>query len=120
MAGGCARNSPTAPATSEAVTLSGEDGGSLTSSAYRVTLNADNTATPSSLAVASGYKVLFVNNSGRGVSLHSYNCSEFTYMDMGAGYSQNTLPFRPAGKTCDYLAYDDSYRKIFEGRITVQ
>jgi hypothetical protein len=119
MAGGCGRNSPTAPATSEAAALSGDDGGSLTSSAYSVTLNPNNSATPSSLAVASGYKVLFVNNSGRPVALHSYNCSEFSYMSLNAGYSKNTLPFNPAGKTCDYTAYDTNYQKIFVGRITV-
>ena len=114
----CARSSPTAPAASSAAIAS--DGTDLTSASFRVTLLPDLTASPSSLSVASGYKVLFVNNSGRGVALHSYNCTEFTYMSLNAGYSKNTLPFRPAGKVCDYFAYDNDYRKIFEGRITVQ
>jgi hypothetical protein len=119
MSVGCARNSPTAPATSSAVLPSG-DGEALTSSSYTVTLQPDLTASPSSLSVTSGSKVLFVNNSGRGVALHSYNCSQFTYMSLNAGYSKNTLAFSPSGKVCDYFAYDDTYRKIFEGRITVQ
>ena len=115
---GCEQRSPTAPEASSAALVS--DGADLTSSSYRVTLLPDLTASPSSLSVASGYKVLFVNNSGRGVALHSYNCTEFTYMSLNAGYSRNTLPFRPSGKVCDYLAYDNNYQKIFEGRITVQ
>ena len=119
IVGGCARNAPTAPSTSASVVLSSEDGGALTSSAYAVTLNSNNTATPSTLAVAAGYKVLFTNNSGRPVALHSYNCSEFSYMSLNAGYSKNTLPFSPAGKTCDYTAYDANYQPIFVGRITV-
>jgi hypothetical protein len=116
---GCAQNSPTAPASSASAVAS-DDGGALTSSSYTVTLQPDMTASPSSLSVASGYKVLFVNNSGRGVALHSYNCSQFTYMSLNAGYSKNTLPFSPSGKVCDYLAYDNNYQKIFQGRITVQ
>jgi hypothetical protein len=116
---GCAQNSPTAPASSASAVAS-DDGGALTSSSYTVTLQPDLTASPSSLSVASGYKVLFVNNSGRGVALHSYNCSQFTYMSLNAGYSKNTLPFSPSGKVCDYLAYDNNYQKIFQGRITVQ
>jgi hypothetical protein len=115
---GCAQSSPTAPTASPAALAS--DGADLTSSSYRITLLPDLTASPASLSVASGYKVLFVNNSGRGVALHSYNCTEFTYMSLNAGYSKNTLPFRPAGKVCDFLAYDNNYRTIFEGRITVQ
>ena len=115
---GCAQSSPTAPAASSAALVS--DGADLTSSSYRVTLLPDLTASPSSLSVASGYKVLFINNSGRGVALHSYNCTEFTYMSLNAGYSRNTLAFGPSGKVCDYLAYDNNYQKIFEGRITVQ
>ena len=116
---GCAQNSPTGPASSASAVAS-DDGGALTSSSYTVTLQPDLTASPSSLSVASGYKVLFVNNSGRGVALHSYNCSQFTYMSLNAGYSKNTLPFSPSGKVCDYLAYDNNYQKIFQGRITVQ
>ena len=116
---GCARNSPTAPATSDAAALSSDDGGALTSSAYAVTLNSNNIATPSTLVVAPGYKVLFTNNSGHPVALHSYNCSEFTYMSLNAGYSKNTLPFSTSGKACDYFAYDANYQKIFVGRITV-
>ena len=115
---GCARSSPTAPTEPSAALA--PDGADLTSSSYRVTLQPDLTASPSNLSVASGYKVLFVNNSGRGVELHSYNCTEFTYMSLNAGSLKNTLPFRPSGKVCDYLAYDNNYRTIFAGRITVQ
>ena len=77
---GCAGSSPTAPAASSAAIA--PDGADLTSSSYRVTLLPDLTASPSSLSVASGYNVLFVNNSGRGVALHSYTCTEFTFMSL--------------------------------------
>jgi hypothetical protein len=120
MNAGCGEHSPTAPAATASAAIASADGGALTSSSYTVTLRPDLTASPSSLSVPSGYKVLFVNNSGRGVALHSYNCSQFTYMSLNAGYSKNTLPFSPSGKVCDYLAYDNNYQKIFEGRITVQ
>ena len=119
IAGGCGRQAPTAPESPNATAVASEDGAALTSPAYSVTLQSNLTATPATLSVASGYKVLFVNNSGRAVSLHSYNCSQFNYMDLYAGYSKNTLPFSPAGKACDYFAYDANYQKIFAGRITV-
>jgi ABC-type Fe3+-hydroxamate transport system substrate-binding protein len=120
VAGGCARNSPTAPEQPAATAVAPDDGAALTSSAYTVALNPDRTASPATLAVASGYSVLFVNNSGVPVALHSYNCSEFTYMSLYPGYSKRTLPFSPAGKTCDYFAYDSNYQKMFVGRIIVQ
>lgn len=118
--GGCARNSPTAPEQPAAAAAASDDGAALTSSAYTVSLNPDRTASPATLAVASGYSVLFVNNSGVPVALHSYNCSQFTYMSLYPGYSKRTLPFSPAGKTCDYFAYDSNYQKMFVGRIVVQ
>jgi len=117
---GCGQHSPTAPGATAPAALAAADGESLTSSSYTVTLLADLTASPPSLSVPSGYRVLFVNNSGRSVALHSYNCSQFSYMSLNAGYSKNTLPFSPSGKVCDYFAYDNNYQKIFAGRITVQ
>jgi hypothetical protein len=115
---GCARSSPTAPASSSAA-IASDEGVALTSSSYTVTLWPDLTASPSSLSVVSGYQVLVANKSGRNVSLRSYNCSEFNYMALNSGYSKYTLPFRPAGKSCDYSAYDANYQKIFVGRVTV-
>jgi len=120
MTAGCGQHSPTAPSATASAAIASADGESLTSSSYTVTLRPDLTASPSSLSVPSGYRVLFVNNSGRGVALHSYNCSQFTYMSLNAGYSKNTLAFSPSGKVCDYFAYDNNYQRIFEGRITVQ
>lgn len=117
---GCAQSSPTAPASLGSAASVSEDGAALTSSSYVVTLMPDLTASPSSLSVASGYKVLFVNQSGRSVVVHSYNCSEFTYMSVYAGERKNSLPFNPAGKTCDYFAYNASYQKIFVGQVAVK
>ena len=112
---GCAREMPVGPSE-----LNGEvSGTALTSSEYVVTLMPDLTASPASLSVTAGYKVLFVNNSGKSVDLHSYNCSEFIYMSFSAGYSKNTRPFSPAGKTCDYFAYNASYAKILVGQVSV-
>src|SRR5882762_9980926 len=79
---GCAQNAPTAPASTSSAVLASDDGEALTSSSYAVTLMPDLTASPSNLSVKSGYKVLFTNNSGRPVSLQSYNCSQFNYMDL--------------------------------------
>jgi hypothetical protein len=87
-----------------------------------VTLLPDLTVSPAEVSVASGSRVRMVNNSGRSVWMHSYNCSEFQMMALRAGYSKNSLPFKPAGKTCDYFAWaDDTWsRKIFEGRVHVR
>ena len=112
----CARDMPVGPSE-----LNGEvSGTALTSSEYVVTLTPDLTASPASLSVMAGYKVLFVNNSGQPVAVHSYNCSEFIYMSINAGYSKNTRPFSPAGKTCDYFAYNASYAKILVGQVSVR
>jgi len=113
---GCAREMPVGPSE-----LNGEvSGTALVSSEYVVTLAPDNTASPASLSVMAGYSVLFVNNSGRPIAVHSYNCSEFIYTSINAGYSKYTRPFNPAGKTCDYFAYNASYEKIFIGQVSVR
>ena len=86
-----------------------------------VTLQADLTASPSSVTVAAGSKVLMVNNSTRYVRVFSSNCSEFSTLLLQPGVSKHTWPFNPAGKTCDYYAWDTNWsRKIFVGQVVVQ
>jgi hypothetical protein len=109
--------SPTAPSLSAAA-LASDDSTSLVA-AQGVTLNADNTATPSSMAVLAGYKVTFYNRSGRMLVLQSTDCWEFNYMSLAVGMSRNTSPFSPAGKTCHYWV-NASSGKTFVGQITVQ
>ena len=86
-----------------------------------VTLQADLTASPSSVTVAAGSKVLMVNNSTRYVSVNSYNCAEFSSMGLQPGVSRHTMPFYTGGKTCDYFVWDKNWsRKIFVGQVVVQ
>jgi hypothetical protein len=92
-----------------------------TTATQGVTLLSDLTASPSSITVAAGSRVLFTNTSGRSTRLHSYNCSEFSLMALPDGYSKNTSPFGAAGKTCDYFAWDTNWsRKIFVGQVVVR
>jgi hypothetical protein len=116
---GCARQTPLAP----------EDVGSavsdaqleLTASMPVVTLMSDLTAAPAMITVPALGAVQFVNNSARFVTIHSYNCTEFSLLRIPAGYSRRTTYFRPAGKTCDYFAWDDNWsRQIFVGQVVVQ
>jgi len=99
-------------------------GGAATSTTYEspvVTLQPDLTADPATVSLEAGYTVLFVNNSAQTVKLHSYNCTETGNINLSPGYSRHTLPFNPAGKTCDYFAWDTGWsRKIFVGQIKVQ
>ena len=92
-----------------------------TSSYPAVYLQADLTASPSSVTVAAGSKVLMVNNSTRYVRLFSSNCGEFSAMLLQPGVSKHTWPFNAAGKTCYYYAWDTNWsRKIFVGQVVVQ
>ncbi len=115
--GACAKETPTAPSI-----VSGDVSGARTAdltSTPTVTLLPDLTASPAQVTVAVGDTVLFANQSGRALLLRSYNCSEFSTMWLDPGMSRHTMPFNPAGKTCDYFAY--SYpQKIFVGRVYVQ
>src|SRR3954463_436964 len=84
LSAACARDMPVGPdqLTSEV------SGTALTSPDYVVTLRPDLTASPASLSLTAGYQVLFVNSSGQPVKVHSYDCTEFTYMSLNVGYSK--------------------------------
>lgn len=85
-----------------------------------VTMLPDLTVTPLRVSVKTGYRVRFVNNSGRYVQIHSYNCSEFQMVDPDPGSWVNTMTFRPAGKVCDFFAWDRNWSaKIFVGQVEV-
>ena len=85
-----------------------------------VTMLPDLTVTPSRVSVKTGYRVRFVNNSGRYVQIHSYNCSEFQMVDPDPGSWVNSMTFRPAGKVCDFFAWDRNWSaKIFVGQVEV-
>ena len=80
----------------------------------------DYTVTPSRVMVKSGYRVKVVNNSGRYKQIHSYNCSQFQMVDPDPGTWILTGVFSPAGKVCDYFAWDTNRsRKIFVGQVEV-
>jgi hypothetical protein len=100
-------------------------GGAETASADSeptVTLRADLTADPASITVPAWDTVLFVNNSGRFVTIHSYNCSEFSLLRIPDTYSRRSDYFRPAGKKCNYFVWDDNNysRQILVGEVIVQ
>jgi hypothetical protein len=115
--GACAKETPTAP-TIASGDVSGARTADVTSSPT-VTLLPDLTASPSEVTVQAGNTVLVSNQSGRTVLLRSFNCSEFSNIWLSSGASRHTFPFNPAGKTCDYFAYDYP-QKIFVGRVYVQ
>ena len=83
-----------------------------------VTLQPDLTASPAVVSVPAGNTILMVNNSSQYVLIRSYNCSQFSSIGLQPGASLHTMPFTPAGKTCDYFAWDYP-RKIFQGRVNV-
>lgn len=123
---GCA-GAPTAPTSASVVSseVSGTSPGATsetTTTSAVVTLQPDETANPSTVTVPEWTKVQFVNNSGQYASIQSYNCTEFSLLEIPAGYSRRTEYFRPAGKKCDYFAWaDDNYsRRMFVGSVIVQ
>ena len=119
---GCSGTPPFAPSQLGA-DLKGAESVAIasTTSATSVTLLPDLTASPSRITVKAGSRLLMTNKSGRSTRLHSYNCSEFSLMALPNGYSKNTYPFNPAGKTCDYFAWDSNWsRKIFVGQVVVE
>jgi hypothetical protein len=86
-----------------------------------VTLLPDLTVDSPRVAVSAGTRVKMVNKSGRYAKVHSYNCSEFSGVNLPNGGWINTWAFTPAGKTCDYFVWDVNYsRKLFEGQVVVQ
>ena len=92
---------------------------STVSSSPIITMQRDLTVSPSRVTVSAGYRVRFVNNSALYVQIHSYNCSEFQMVDPSPGTSIRTQAFRPAGKVCDFFAYDQNWQKIFVGQVHV-
>jgi plastocyanin len=117
---GCAREMPLAPSVAE--NSASPAAAELTSSSYPVvTLMPDLTASPQVTTVSAGTRVKFVNNSGRYAKVHSYNCSEFSGVNLPNGGWINTWAFTPAGKTCDFFVWDTDYtRKLFEGQVVVR
>jgi hypothetical protein len=116
----CAGETPLAP---------GDAGGTAsatqleltTTSTPVVTLMPDLTVDPHQVLVTAGSTVKMVNNSGRYAKVHSYNCSEFSGVNLPNGGWINTWVFRPAGKTCDYFVWDVNWsRKLFEGQVMVR
>jgi len=85
-----------------------------------ITMLPDYTVSPARVVVKSGYRVKVVNNSGRYVQIHSYNCTQFQMVDPDPGDWVHSGIFRPAGKVCDYFAWDTNWsRKIFVGQVEV-
>ena len=84
-----------------------------------ITMMPDYTVSPSYVRVKVGYRVKFVNNSGRYFQIHSYNCSQFQMVDPEPGYAVNTMTFRTAGRVCDFFAWDTNWSKLMEGRVEV-
>jgi plastocyanin len=86
-----------------------------------ITLLSDLTVNPAQVTVSAGQDVVMVNRSGRNATIRSSNCSEFNMMNVPKGGFQYSSIFKPAGKTCDYYAWDVNWsRKIFIGRVVVQ
>jgi len=84
-----------------------------------VTLQPDGTASPAVVSVAAGHTILMVNNSSQYVLIRSSNCSQFSSMGLQAGDEQHTMPFRVAGKTCNYYAYRNYPNEIYNGSVKV-
>jgi len=117
---GCARETPLAPGGfSGDVSVAATE---VTTSTYPVvTLMPDLTVSPRVTTVSAGTRVKFVNNSGRYAKVHSYNCSEFSGVNLPNGGWINTWAFNPGGKTCDFFVYDtDGATRIFQGQVVVR
>jgi hypothetical protein len=83
-----------------------------------ITLQPDGTASPAVVSVAVDHTILMVNKSSKYVRVRSSNCGEFATMGLQPGGSSHTMPFRPAGKTCEYhvSAYPNM---IYQGQVNV-
>src|SRR6266571_1676570 len=92
FAGACSQTTPGAPTSAApevSAVVSGEaseatSGARMGTMAVSptVTLQPDLTANPSWVTVAAGTRVKFVNNSGRFITIHSYNCYQFQGLDL--------------------------------------
>jgi hypothetical protein len=113
---------PAAPTEFDGAVSVATTGAALTTtSSPTVTLLPDLTVDSPRVAVSAGTRVKMVNKSGRYAKVHSYNCSEFSGVNLPNGGWINTWAFTPAGKTCDYFVWDVNYsRKLFEGQVVVQ
>jgi plastocyanin len=86
-----------------------------------ITLQPDLTVSPAQVTVSAGQDVVMVNRSGRNATIRASNCSEFNMMNVPKGGFQYSSIFNPAGKACDYYAWDVNWsRQIFIGRVVVQ
>jgi len=83
-----------------------------------VTLEPDRTASPPVVGVAAGQTILMVNNTSQYVLVRSYNCSQFSAMQLAPGAAKHTMPFNPSGKRCDYFVWDYP-QKIHQGQVNV-
>jgi hypothetical protein len=118
---GCARETPLAPSGSSGEAAMAETSELTTSSTPTVTLLSDLTVDPRQTTVTAGTRVKMVNKSGRYAKVHSYNCSEFSGVNLPNGGWINTWAFSPAGKNCDFFVWDTNYtRKLFEGQVLVR
>jgi hypothetical protein len=114
---------PVSPSHIMAVSTSAEAAAASTSPTPTdrvITMLSDYTVTPSRVTVKAGSRATVVNNSGKYVQFHSYNCSQFQMVDPDPGRYTQTGIFKTAGKVCDYFAWDTNWsRKIFVGRVEV-
>jgi hypothetical protein len=83
-----------------------------------VTLEPDGTASPSVVSLPAGNTILMVNNSSQYVLIRSYNCSQFSSMQLQPGASRHTMPFPTPGKRCDYFVWDYPQKK-YQGGVNV-
>lgn len=118
---GCSHDVPTAPSRVVGSNFSVSTVVASTIAPGSVTFQPDQTANPASITVPADSKLLMINRSGQYVRLHSSNCSEFRSIGLFNGESKHTLPFTPAGKTCNYFAFTDNRtRRIFQGEVVVR
>jgi plastocyanin len=118
---GCARDTPLSPSEVNDAVSGTEASALTTTSTPVVTLLPDLTVDPARVTVMAGSTVKMVNKSGRYAKVHSYNCSEFSGVNLPNGGWIDTWEFSPAGKTCDYFVWDvNRTRKIFAGQVAVQ
>ena len=117
---GCAREAPLAPGGFSS-DISAAATEVITTTYPVVTLLPDLTVEPARVSVREGYKIKMVNKSGRYAVIQSSNCSEFNMMNVANGRFQYSSVFRPAGKTCDYYAWETDWsRKFFIGQVVVE
>jgi hypothetical protein len=121
LTAGCAREMPNAPSEVGIVAPAATESASTAPSTPTVTLLPDLTVDQPYVTVSQYSTVKMVNKSGRYAKVHSYNCSEFSGVNLPNGGWIYTWEFSPAGKTCDYFVWDvNRSRKLFQGKVSVQ